>query len=75
MINADLQRLWQNLDDDQQEIIAGIVLRMASAKAERWTGQVSFIVNFGQGGIGDMQVNRGEVVRLQKKRKVRDSGL
>ena len=75
MINPDFQRLCQNLDDDQQEIIAGIVLRMAAVKAEKWTGQVTFVLNTHIGTISDMHFNKGEIVRLQRKRKVRDGGL
>lgn len=74
-MNHDLQRLLSNLDDAQTEIIAGIAVRIATAKSEKWTGQITFVVNVGQGGFGDMSVNRNEVVRVQKKRTVRSGGL
>ena len=73
--SKDLGLLLENFDTDQLEIITGIVLRLAAVRAERWTGKINFEINANQGGFGDMHVNRGEVVRLQKKRRVRSSGI
>jgi len=72
---TDLQRMISNMDHSQLEILSNIALRIASAAAERWTGQITFSVNMHMGGLGDMGVNRGEVVRLQKKRGVRSGGV
>lgn len=66
MIRADLQQLIANCDDDQCEILAGIVLRVMSIKAERWTGNLALSLNAVSGVVADMHVNRGEVVRLRK---------
>jgi len=75
MTDTVLQKLLNNCDNEQLEIIAGIVLRIAAGKAERYTGQIVFQVNMHQGGLGDMGVSRNEIVRLQKKRGVRSGGL
>jgi len=66
MVKSDLQQLIDNCDDDQCEIIAGIVLRVMSIKAERWTGNLALSLNAVSGVVADMHVNRGEVVRLRK---------
>ena len=73
MVYGDLEKLLKNLGNDQLEIIAGIALRMAEISSERWTGKITFDINVNQGGIGDMHVNRGEVVRIKKTRQVRTS--
>jgi len=74
-MNQTLAKLLANFDDDQVEIISGVALRMAAAKAERYTGQINFQVNMHMGGLGDMGVSRNEIVRLQKKRGVRSGGV
>ncbi len=68
-MHDQLKILLQNFDASQLEIFSGIAVRMAGIKAEGWTGQTTFVLNYHVGGVGDMQVNRGEIVRLQKKRK------
>ena len=75
MVKSDLIRIIDNFDEAQLEILGGVIVRMASVKAESWTGQLTFILNSHQGSVGDMHVNRGEVIRLQKKRGLRSSGV
>jgi len=75
MNKTDLQHLIANLNDSQAEIVAGFVIRVVTAAAEKWTGQINFSVNLAQGSMGDMGVSRNEVVRLTKKRGVRSGGL
>jgi len=71
----EISKLLRNFDETQLEIMAGIAVRIASVKAERWSGQITFVVNASQGGFGDMQINRGEIMRIGKTRRVRSGGL
>jgi len=71
----DIQTLIGNMDGVQLEILSNIALRIATASAERWTGQITFSVNMHLGGFGDVEINRRDVLRLQKKRGVRSGGL
>lgn len=71
----DLNRLLQNFDDDQLEIMSAIALRIAAISAEKFTGSVTVVFNANQGALGDTHVNKTEVLRIQKKRKSRDGGL
>jgi len=68
---TDLERLLNNFDSDQMEILSVIASRMAALKSERWTGRINFELNSNQGGLCDVHVNRVEVVRLKKQRSVR----
>ena len=67
----ELEQLLNNFDETQLDILAGIAVRMAGIKAEKWTGQITFVLNSNQGAFGDTHVNKGEIIRTQKKRKVR----
>lgn len=72
----DLEMLLRNFDEEQLEIITCIAARMAAAKSDRYTGKTVFELNTNQGGLGDMRVDRSEVVRLVKKnRRIRSSGI
>lgn len=72
----DLEKIMQNLDDQQREAVACFAARLASVSSERWTGELVFALPISQGGIsGRVRVNRGETVKLTKKRRVRSSGL
>lgn len=75
MNKEDLNRLLQNLDDTQIELVASFAVRVAAACAERWTGQLTFVVNLAEGGLGDLGISRKDVVWLQKKRVVRNGGI
>lgn len=63
------------MDDDQLDVIAGIAMRLAAASTERFTGKISFEANLNQGIVGDIHVNRFEVVRLKRIRGVRSGGI
>ena len=70
----ELEQLIDNFDREQLEALTGIALRMATAKADSWTGKINFELNVSQGGLSDMHVHKGEVVRFQKKtRRIRSS--
>ena len=76
MVLTELNKLMSNFDDTQLEVLAAIVVRMAGLKAERWTGKVSFELNSNLGSLGDLHVNKGEIVRFGgKKRKTRSRGI
>jgi|WetSurMetagenome_2_1015567.scaffolds.fasta_scaffold125088_1 hypothetical protein len=75
MISQELQRLINNFSDEQIEILAGIAVKMATIQTERFTGQMTFILNVHQGGLGDMHINKGEIFRPQKKRRIRSEGI
>lgn len=69
----ELQRLIDNLKDNDVDIVAGIVLRMMTVTAEGWTGKIAFELNASQGSFGDTKVNKSEVIRRSKVRGVRGS--
>ena len=75
-MSPDLKRLLENFDAEQIEVMEAIAVRVAGIKVERYTGEVSFSLNANQGAIGDIQVNRREIVRLKKRgRTVRSGGV
>ena len=61
--------------EDQIDVIISIAVRIATAGAEGFTGQIRFEANMNQGVIGDMHVQRGEVVKVGRKRAVRSGGV
>ena len=68
----DLMKLLGNFTPDHVDALAVVAMKMASIKAESWTGEVSFYINSLQGEVGDVQINRREVFRINtKKRGVR----
>ena len=68
----DITMLLDSFSPDQQSIICEMVVRIARAKQEKFTGAVQFGVNFNQGGFGDMEINQRDVFRVAgKRRKVR----
>ncbi|MBB5348703.1 hypothetical protein JWG42_07650 [Desulfoprunum benzoelyticum] len=69
---TDILRLIQHCDETQTEILAGILVKMATTKAQRWSGRITFVLDYHLGLLGDMQVNRHEVVRLHSPRKTGD---
>jgi hypothetical protein len=75
MIPSELIRLLENFDEVQLQVIAGVAVRVASVSAEKWTGKISIDLNASQGVFGDMHVNKGEVVKLLKKRRVVSQGV
>ena len=75
MLEHELEALLRNMGDDQIAVIAGIAVRLATASSERFTGKISFETNMNQGVVGDMHVNRTEIVRISKIRGVRSKGV
>jgi hypothetical protein len=68
----ELVKLLGNFAPDQVDALAIVAVKMATIRAESWTGEVSFSLNANQGAVGDVHVNRREVVRIgMKKRGVR----
>ena len=64
--------LLRNLAPDQIDTLATIAIRVATIRAEGWTGEITFSVNSNQGSICDVHVNRREVVKIgTKKRGIR----
>lgn len=74
-MHDDLSKLLANMRDDQIDALTGIALRIATAGAEGFTGKICFEANMNQGIIGDMHVQRGEVVKIGKRRSVRSAGI
>lgn len=75
MVYDDLVSLLDNFNDQELEIIAGIVLRMASVKSEKWSGKLNFGLLAKGGGFADAEVDRSEKIKFSRKRRVRSSGL
>lgn len=75
MVSDELIDLLHNLDHGQVEIIKSIAIKIASASTEKWTGKINFELNANNGSFCDMHVQKSEVVRFRKKRRVRSSGL
>lgn len=74
MESDDLNILLQNLDSIQVEVIMGVALRLAEISSDKWSGKITFEIVTNQGGIVDgMRINRGEVVKFGKKRRVRST--
>ncbi|MCK5219104.1 hypothetical protein KAR10_06265 [bacterium] len=71
----ELNNLLTNFDPMQLECLGNIAVKMATVKADSWTGKVLFEIDINQGGIRDLSCNRNERIRLTKKRKVRSSGI
>lgn len=69
----ELQRLIENLNDTDIDVVAGIVLRMMTVTAEKWTGKIAFELNANQGAFGDTHVNKSEIIRRPKARSMRGS--
>ena len=70
----ELQRLIENLNDPDVDVVASIVLRMMTVTAEKWTGKIAFELNANQGAFGDTHVNKSEIIRRGKVRGVRGRG-
>jgi len=69
---TDLMKLLGNFAPDQVDALSIVAVKMATIRAENWTGEVSFSLNANQGAVGDVHINRREVVRIgTKKRGVR----
>jgi len=66
---ADIMRLIQHCDEGQTEILGTILVKMATTKAQRWSGRMTFVLDYHKGFPGDMEVNRHEIVRLNTLRK------
>ena len=66
---TDIMRLIQHCDEAQTEIVASILVKMATTKAQRWSGRMTFVLDYHRGFLGDMEVNRHEIVRLNTRRK------
>jgi len=66
---ADIIGLLHHCDDAQIEIIGNILVKMATTKAQRWSGQMTFVLDYHLGLLGDMKVDRHEIVRLNAKGK------
>jgi hypothetical protein len=65
-----------NMTDPQIAIIYGLAHKLAMARAESWTGELSFSIPINQGGVTDnVRINRTEVVRMPKARRIRSHGL
>lgn len=75
MVSENLIDLLDGFDSVQVDIIEGIDERMNTAKADRWTGKINFELNMSQGQCGDMHINKGEVLRVSKRRKIRSRGI
>jgi hypothetical protein len=75
MIPAELIRLLENFDEVQLQVIAGVAVRVASASSEQYTGKLVISLNANQGVFGDMHVNKGEIVKFVKKRRVLSHGV
>lgn len=76
MVSADLKKLLDNFDAEQIEVIETIAARLAWLKVEAYTGEISFTLHANQGGFGEIQVHRREVVRLKRRgRTVRSGGI
>lgn len=71
----ELVTLLGNFDPPEVEMIQDIVLRLAGVKADQHSGQIRFAVNTKGGGFIDMHVDRSEVVRFTKKRRIRSKGV
>ena len=67
-----MMKLLGGFTPDHIDALAVMAVKMASIRAEAWTGEVSFSLNANQGGVGDVHINRREVFKLNaKKRGVR----
>ena len=77
MVSPEFDRLVANFDEAQIEVLAGVAVRLATIKAEQWTGSLTIQINATQGSAGDMHVSRSEIVRLtgKKRRNVRSAGV
>jgi len=76
MVSIELNKLLDNFDDTQLEVLAAIAVRMAGLKSERWTGKVIFELNSNLGSLGDLHTHKSEIVRFGKsKRKIRSRGI
>ena len=74
MINRDeIHTLIDNMGDSDALTIACIISHMAGVSAEKWTGQITFKLNASQGSFGETHINKGEVFRPSKKRRVRST--
>lgn len=72
----DLKKLLANFDEGQLECLAGIAVRMATIKADTWTGSITVEMNVSQGVIADTFCNsRERIGGLKKKRRVRSGGI
>ena len=74
MVYDDLIILLKNFDTRHLEAVACYAQKLAEVSVEKWTGELSVHTPLNQGGIsGDVKINRGETVKLTKKRRVRSS--
>jgi hypothetical protein len=72
---SDIMRLIQHCDEAQTEILGTILIKMAATKAQLWSGRITFALDYHRGLLGDMQVNRHEIVRFNTLRKAKAPAL
>ena len=76
MAYDDIEKLFYNLDEAQRYVVANFAAKLAVISSDKWSGEMSFKIQFNQGGIaGGMKINRSETVQFPKKRRVRSRGL
>ena len=68
---SEIQNLIENMPESHVETLAGIISRMVGVTADSWTGKITFELNANQGHFGDTHVNKSEIIRTAKKRRVR----
>jgi len=73
----DLKSLLANFDVGQLECLSGIAVRMATIKADSWTGNITVEMNVSQGVIADTFCSSRERIGggVKKKRRVRSGGI
>lgn len=71
MPRSELNTLIANFDDTQLEMLAICAEKLATVKANRFTGVTLIEINSNQGGINDPAISQREVVKIGKKTKRR----
>lgn len=65
---TDIIGLLQHCDTAQIETLGTILVKMAATKVQRWSGRMTLVLDYRLGRLGDLEIDRHEVVRLNARR-------